>query len=214
MTQGRQREQAAQAVSEGRQVGETAKEEARRVAARSREEASSLTSEALDRTREVAGEAMTRARRQADAGLGQLAGTIREMGEQLRTMAQAPSQSDTPVVKIAETAGSWMSTAGDQLEQRGVDGLWNDAESFARRRPWMFLAAAAGLGLVTGRLIRAVEPEQLRADGGSRAQEWRPAPGGRPTTVPPAGPTGPTTLPSTALEAEGRPGEEGSQQWP
>lgn len=216
MTQGRQQDQAGQAAQEGRQVGETAKDEARRVATRTREEASSLTSEALERTKDVAGEAMMRARQQADGQLSRLAGTMREMSGQLRTMAEAPQQHDTPVVKVAENAGSWMSTAADQLEQRGVDGLWNDAESFARRRPWMFLAAAAGLGLVTGRLVRAVEPSQLRADGGDGGQEWKPsAPaGGRPATVPPVGPTGPATLPSTSPEAERRPGEERSRQWP
>jgi hypothetical protein len=41
------------------------------------------------------------------------------------------------------------------MEQGGAQGVVDDVTRFARRRPGVFLAGAAGMGFVVGRLVRA-----------------------------------------------------------
>ena len=42
-----------------------------------------------------------------------------------------------------------------RMEQGGAQGVVDDVTRFARRRPGAFLAGAAGVGFVVGRLVRA-----------------------------------------------------------
>jgi hypothetical protein len=54
-----------------------------------------------------------------------------------------------------EDARGQIGQLASRIEQGGLDGLLNDVSRFARRRPGVFLAAAAGAGFLIGRLVRA-----------------------------------------------------------
>ena len=54
-----------------------------------------------------------------------------------------------------QQAATWLDTCAAQIEDRGLEGLASDVVDFARRRPGVFLAGAALLGVGVGRLIRS-----------------------------------------------------------
>jgi hypothetical protein len=60
------------------------------------------------------------------------------------------------------------------MEQGGPQGVLDDVSRFARRRPGMFLAGAAGIGFVVGRLVRAGVASQ--EDGDQSTPTAYPAP--------------------------------------
>ena len=61
---------------------------------------------------------------------------------------------------VARRAGD----AAGWLDQRDPGSLLEEARGFARRRPMAFLAAAAGLGVVAGRLSRSLVDEARDSD--------------------------------------------------
>ena len=60
---------------------------------------------------------------------------------------RSPGTSPMPVSR-------WSSFAS-RLEDRGIEGVVDDVARFARRRPGVFLLAAAGAGFVVGRFVRS-----------------------------------------------------------
>ncbi len=81
-------------------------------------------------------------------------------------MARAGDQSGVAaglvddVAKRAHDAASW-------LDSRDPGSLLEEARSFARRRPGAFLAIAAGVGVVAGRLSRSLVDEHRDESSGS-----------------------------------------------
>ena len=60
---------------------------------------------------------------------------------------RSPDTSPMPV-------GKWPRSPS-RLEDRGIEGVVDDVSRFARRRPGVFLLAAAGAGFVVGRFVRS-----------------------------------------------------------
>jgi hypothetical protein len=60
-------------------------------------------------------------------------------------------------VDVAQQAASRVRDAGHWLEKREPGQVVNEVQSFARRRPAVFLVLAAGAGLVAGRLTRGLK---------------------------------------------------------
>jgi hypothetical protein len=73
------------------------------------------------------------------------------------------------------------------MEQGGPEGVIQDVAGFARRRPGMFLAGAAGIGFVVGRLVRAGAANH--SENGSSASDRQPHSNGpltrEPSPLPP-----------------------------
>jgi hypothetical protein len=53
----------------------------------------------------------------------------------------------------------------ERLESGGLEGALSDLQTFARRRPGVFLLGAAATGFAVGRLLRGAQA--ANADGGS-----------------------------------------------
>ena len=68
-------------------------------------------------------------------------------------MADGPDQSGM-AADLARHAASRARDAGQWLGEREPVQVMDEIQSFARRRPGVFLALAAGAGLVAGRLTR------------------------------------------------------------
>jgi hypothetical protein len=71
-------------------------------------------------------------------------------------MAEASGQ-DGVAAGLAHQAASRAGSAGQWLDSRDPRQVVNEMQSFARRRPAVFLALAAGTGLVAGRLTRGLK---------------------------------------------------------
>jgi hypothetical protein len=92
----------------------------------------------------------------AASGLGEFAGA-------LRRAARDGNGAGSPVARIAESAADNLQRFSDSLRDRDLDGLLRDAESFAKRQPVVFIGAAALVGFLAVRFLKAsdsVEPRR------------------------------------------------------
>ncbi len=145
----------------------TAKDEAAAVAGHAAGEAKNVAGTAKAEAANVATEVKTSARgllQQAKADLTDQAGTqqqkaaegIRALSSQLHTMADASDQPGVAADLVRQAAERSQSVA-TWLENRDPGSLLEEVKSFARQRPGTFLLAAAGAGLLAGRLGRSLQ---------------------------------------------------------
>ncbi|WP_194409429.1 hypothetical protein [Microbacterium cremeum] len=110
----------------------------------------------FDETRmQVTEQASTQQHRAAEA--------LRTAGDELSEMAGA-APADGMAVGLVRGLGRQTRTAASWLEQREPADLVQEVRGFARRHTGAFLVAAVGLGIVAGRLTRALMAE--RGGGG------------------------------------------------
>ena len=82
------------------------------------------------------------------------AGEIGALGEVLRRSAQSIDRTAGPTVaQYADEAGRQISQFADTLRTRSLGQMAGDVEDFARRWPAVFMAAAAGIGVLAGRFL-------------------------------------------------------------
>jgi hypothetical protein len=154
------------AKQETRATAGRAKEAAGTVAGSAREQARNVTGEARDQVAEVASHLKERAAQEADSQTRRTADTIRQWADDLSGMAEN-TRSDSPVRNLASQAADGGRRAADMLEERGVGGLVEGVESFARRRPGAFLAGAALAGFAIGRMAKAGTKAAQQGSNGS-----------------------------------------------
>jgi len=121
----------------------TAKEQTREVVSEVRAQARSLASDAK---RRIGTEAQGQNDRLAD-GLRHVADELDEMVE---------GRDDSPARSVVSQVASGGRRAADYLAEHGPDGVLQELQDFARRRPGTFLLVAAAAGFVAGRLGKGV----------------------------------------------------------
>lgn len=142
----------------------TAKETAKQATGSAKQAAGEVTDTVKQQGRQVAGEVGTQARsvasdlRQSVAGQvrtghGKLAESVRKFSDEIGGLSGADA--DSPVGQVVSRVSDTGRRAADYLEQKGPEGLLDDVQSFARRKPGTFLLAAAAAGFVIGRLGRS-----------------------------------------------------------
>ena len=159
---------AGQAGQAAGQAAGTAAEQSRAVADKAREQGRSAGLELRDR---IAEEASEQTRRSVS--------TLRQWADDLSGMADRAPEGSSARGLVMRTADGGH-RAANYLDQRGVQGLLDDTQEFARRRPGVFLGAMALAGFAVGRLARS--------DGSpsGTAEADAPAPPARSTTGHPA----------------------------
>jgi hypothetical protein len=174
VTQARQQSGAVaeEATQEARQLAETAKDQATTVARNATEQVGVVASEAKEQAENVMRYTRGQLRAQADEQAAKVAGSLHRFSDELRALAEGR-------VDEAGTARRYLQEMGGQLDQfaqrvdtRGYQGVVDDMQGFARRRPGAFLAIAAGAGFLAGRLFRSVKDEQDA--GGTESTGFRP----------------------------------------
>lgn len=126
-----------------------------RVADTAREEARSVASEAKFQVRKLADRVGGEVRSQASTQQHRAAGGLRDVGSQFSEMA-ATTTSSGVARDLVETVGARADSVASWLDQREPQDLLEEVKRFARRRPGVFLAVAAGVGVVIGRLTRSL----------------------------------------------------------
>jgi hypothetical protein len=129
-----------------------------------REQASGVAVEAGRQGRDLLYQAQGQLEEQAAQGQQRLANQLLSLSDELRSMAGASGQGGM-AAGLASQAASRVRNAGQWLEDRKPGQVAEEMQSFARRRPAVFLALAAGAGLVAGRLTRGLKD----ADGDNSA---------------------------------------------
>ena len=146
---------ASAAADEGQKVARAAAQQARDVAGTAQEEAAQLSEELSEQARSLLDETKGQLGEQAQAQVEGLSESLRRFAAQGQALAEGrPSQAGPLPHYLREAAGR-VEQLADEIDARGVDGLVEDLQSFARRRPGVFLLGAAAVGFGVGRLVRA-----------------------------------------------------------
>jgi hypothetical protein len=132
----------------GTQVASTAKEETLQVAGEAKQQAKDLFQQVRG---EVSG--------QASAQQQRAAGGLRTLADELSGMADRSDQSGVGS-DLARQVSQRVRTVADWVEAREPADLLTEVRTFAQRKPGTFLAAAAALGLLGGRLTRGLTAGQ------------------------------------------------------
>ena len=160
------------------QVAGTAKDQAREVA-----------TEATDRARDLAGEAREQVRQQTDQQRDRLAGTLHQLGDELRSMADQ-GQGPGIATELARQAGDRVHGIAGYVEQHQPGDVLDEIRDFARRRPGTFVLGALAAGVLAGRLTRGVK---AAVSGGPDAESGYPSQYGYASSGYAPGTTGTTT---------------------
>ena len=152
-------EVASLAVDESQRVAKAAAQQARDVADTAREEAAQVTGELSEQARSLLEETKGQLQDQAETQVGRLSQTLRRFGTQGQALAQGQPEQAGPLPGYLQDAAGRLEQLADDLDTRGVDGVVEDLQSFARRRPGVFLLGAAAVGFGVGRLVRAKSSE-------------------------------------------------------
>jgi hypothetical protein len=140
-----------------------------------REQASSVAGEARRQGMDLLHQAQGQMEEQAAQGQQRLAGRLLSLSDELRSMADAASRGGV-TAGLARQAASNVRDAGQWLEVRGPKQVADEIQFFARRRPAVFFALAAGAGLVAGRLTRGLKDSDSDGSGATAAAAREPGP--------------------------------------
>jgi len=174
-------------------VGHGAAEAGQHVAGVAKQQGSEVIGEAGRQARDLAQQAQSQLKEQAGAQQQKLAGSLRSLSDELHSMA---SNSEQPGVAtdLAREASQRTGALAGWLDGREPSDVMDEVARFARRRPGAFLAAAAGVGFLAGRLTRGLQANASSSSDSSATTGQRryPAPSSAlppPTTAPlPAAP--------------------------
>ena len=126
------------------------------VAGVAREQAADVAAEAGRQGRDLLQQAQHQLEVQTAQGQQRLAKQLLSLSDELHSMAAATSQNGM-AADLAQQAATRVHRAGQWLDDRRPREVADEVQSFARRRPAVFLALAVGAGLVAGRLTRGLK---------------------------------------------------------
>ena len=181
------RDAASTAQEKAGEVTAHAQDAAHQVAGTAAEQAQNVKDETVRQARNLAGEAGGQLSAQAKDQTQRLVGTLRELGDELKGMAEGGQPRGTATELVHQGAERVHGLAG-YLDGKEPAEILDDARAFARRRPGAFLAGAAVLGLLAGRVGRGVKDagsSDPAGPGVTRADATTPTSTG---TIPPVGP--------------------------
>ena len=152
-----------------------AKEHAGAVAQDAKESTKSVASTAATEAKDVAHEARTQLRQlftqltgeatdQASGQTQRAVGGLRSLSSELSGMAQSQQGESGLATDLARQGASRLDAAAGWLEGRQPGEILDEVRSFARRRPGAFIAGAALLGLVGGRMTRGLTGDSSSID--------------------------------------------------
>lgn len=159
----------------GRNEGSTNSGTAREAANSAKQGAQQVAGTVREQTQQVAGEIGHQARSVVHDLRGSVAGQASQQNDRLaqglRTMADqlsgmAKDDDNSAAGQVVRRLGETGRQAADYLERQGPEGLLDDVQEFARRRPGTFLLAAAAAGFLVGRLGRTAV-SATRSGGGA-----------------------------------------------
>jgi hypothetical protein len=138
------------------QLGHSSVQAGKHVADVAQEQASEVAEEAGRQGRDLLQQAQGQLEEQAAEGQRQLANRLLSLSDELRSMADASGQGGM-AADLAHQVASRVRDAGQWLGDRKPGQVMDEVQSFARRKPAVFLALAAGAGLAAGRLTRGLK---------------------------------------------------------
>ncbi|WP_150307668.1 hypothetical protein [Planctomonas psychrotolerans] len=149
---------AGDAASAGQHVAGVAKGQASKVVSEAGSQAKNLFSQVKG---EVSSQAGTQQKRVTEG--------LQSVSKELSSMAEK-TEGGGLASDLVSQAASRVGSVADWLDGRDAGSLLDEVKTFARRRPGVFIAVAAGAGLLAGRLTKAItsdSPSDNSPSGGS-----------------------------------------------
>ncbi|WP_346958493.1 hypothetical protein [uncultured Arthrobacter sp.] len=143
------------AKGEASEVKQQAAESAQNVTETAKAEAANVAGEVKSNAKDLINQARTDLTAQAGTQQQKAAQGLRSISSELHTMADASDQPGVATDLIRQAAERSQSVA-TWLDNRDPGSLLSEVKSFARQRPGTFLLAAAGAGILAGRLSRSL----------------------------------------------------------
>ncbi|MDQ3305272.1 MAG: NAD(P)/FAD-dependent oxidoreductase [Actinomycetota bacterium] len=146
----------------------------------SREQVAQVAQELSDQARYLLDETKAQLQDQAQAQSERLAEALHRLGEEAQALAEGRAD-DAPTLRdYVRKAADKLEEIADDLESESAEGLLEDVQTLARRRPGLYLVGAGAAGLVVGRLVRNAGNDDSRPSPGARgASITTPTPRGR-----------------------------------
>lgn len=126
------------------------------VAGTARDQTRRVTEEATARARDVGGTIRDRVSDEADTLAQRAVQNVRAWSDELESMTEGRT---SPTGRIVGEVAARGRGAADYVEDHGMRGIVDQVESFARRRPGLFLVGAAAAGFTAARLVKAAREE-------------------------------------------------------
>jgi hypothetical protein len=189
---------------EGEELRHEAAREAQAVAATAGEQTSLVVKEATGHARDLAEDAKHQLHRQAASQTEQLGGVLGQLGDRVHALADGRPDDAGPVGQYADRIADQVDDLAGRIEHLGFDGMIDEVQRFARRRPGAFLAGAALAGFAVSRLgrgVQAAQQDEQQGDGRESGQATLPGAAGTPplVTAPPPTITDPNVPPAPAV---------------
>ena len=143
------------AKDEVRATADQAKEGARHVAEVGKGEAKNVAQETSQQAKELWQQTRSQLIDQSAQQQTRVAEGLRSLGQELSGMASGSEQQGV-ASDLAQQASQRMNDVAGWLDQRDPGSLVTELKQFARQRPGAFLATAAVIGIVGGRLSRGL----------------------------------------------------------
>ncbi|WP_418606814.1 hypothetical protein [Georgenia sp. SUBG003] len=154
------------AGQDAQQVKETAKETAKDTVAEAKGQAQQAVAEAKYQARDLYEQTRREVSSQSSQQQRRLAGGIRSFSGELQSLASGNPQEGL-AADLARQAGSYADRVGQWLDEREPADVLDEVSRYARRHPGTFIAIAAGLGLLVGRVARSLKDESADQGGPS-----------------------------------------------
>ena len=129
-----------------------AREEAGAMAGTVKEQVGEVAHDAKEQTLNAVDKMRSDVKDRANDEAGRVAQTLRATSQQLQAMAG--TDGGGIAITLAQEGAQATERLAARLEGGGVDGVFADVRSYARRRPGSFLLGAAVTGFVVGRIAR------------------------------------------------------------
>lgn len=146
------------AKNEAQQVGGQAMEGGKHVAEVGKEQAKNVTAETGQQAKELWAQTRSELLSQSAQQQDRVAAGLRSLSQELSSMVRSSEQQGV-ASDLASQASQRIGDVAGWLEHRDPGSLVQEVKRFARQRPGTFLAAAAAVGLVGGRLSRGLVAE-------------------------------------------------------
>lgn len=175
------KETAATAKDEARTVAADAKESTKNVAATAKSEARDVAAQTQQQARHLVNQLRAEVTGQASGQTQRAASGLRALADELGEMVGATQQQGI-ASDLARQGSDRARGFADWLEQREPGDILDEARDFARRRPGTFLATAAALGFLGGRMMRGLADDDSSSTSGSprSVESTTPTYGGEP----------------------------------
>lgn len=143
------------AKHEAADLKDTASTQAQDLLGTAKEEAASVVGEAKTQAKDLYAQTQRELKEQANTQQQRLAGGLRTVGDELGSMASNSSGTGVASDLVQQVSGR-ISAVSTWLGDRDPSSVLTEVKGYARRKPGTFILAAAVVGVIAGRLTRAL----------------------------------------------------------